>query len=113
MIRPLMRLILHIQPDDSSIRVLAPHNPSFDTQKNLAPFHAVGVKPRTPLLKVVPRTYTPCDGIPASLGSSLLWHIANFDYQLGRLVCEHLGKSFCSGVKWSYCGRGLNGKIRV
>ena len=129
MVRPLMLLILNIQPHDPPIRVLTPHDPSLNPNKHLTPPHPVRVQPRAPRLQVRARPHTPRDGVPALLRGGLGGRVAHLDEQLGGGVEEHLGEEGVlrgevvelglrgegedGGVEVVGCGDGVAGEFEV
>lgn len=94
MIRPLMLLVLHIQPHNPPIGILTAHNPPFDARKDATVAHTVLFEPPAPFLQVAACAHAPGDGIPAALRGGLLWIVARLDDQVRRLVYEHLRKEF-------------------
>lgn len=92
MIRPLMVLIFHIQPDDPPIWVLTTHHPSLNAREDPAPLHTANIQPRSLLLEILPRAYSPRDGIPALLRVSFGGVVSHFHDELRGLVHEHHGE---------------------
>jgi hypothetical protein len=53
MIRPLMLLIIHLQPDHLTVRILRSHHAALNTREYPTVLHAMLVKPCRPLLQLL------------------------------------------------------------
>ena len=105
-----MLLILHIQPHNAPIRILARHHPAFNPDKDPTMLDLMPIEPLRPLLEILPGSYAVGDRISALLRCGLVWYVTELEDQLRGVVLAHLGEEFVVGGEVVVLGQGREGE---
>ena len=92
MIRPLMFLLINIQPHNTPVGIFTPHDPPLYAKEYPTMRDTLGIEPLCPLLQIYFRAHAIRDGIPALLCDGLARDVARFDDEVRGSVLAHFGK---------------------